>query len=409
MPRHYFFLADSHAHLLAEQPAEPASSAVKVPEWVNILPEPDDDGLIRSRDNRILHIDSLEKLAKRSNAALRKQGGGGLVDADHKTYGGWFTTGGGPALGWAEEFEYRPGKGLWSRTNWLPEGQRLIGSQQYRYTSSVVSGETEPEVDEEAWSVTWHIFPEVVEGFGITNIPALVTRAMFAERPRDERSRDDLLAILLKQLGLHHNAELPEVREAFKALKRQRFSAAPPAPLVEPDASAATTDMPSAANGVVEPAPTDEPPDADGEVEAEDASVPAEPPPAPAPTPAPSTPPGEDPATQLAAARSRIAELEETAGASFVDSLVHSGKMTPAQKPAALAQAKTAAGLAWLRDFYKNAVALIPSTPAVDPTPATDAPFNLDPTAYALAQQRVPLEDIVRQLIKQRNPKETPR
>ena len=37
----------------------------------------DGDGKIYSRDKRVLHIDSLEKLAARSNKALKKQKGGG--------------------------------------------------------------------------------------------------------------------------------------------------------------------------------------------------------------------------------------------------------------------------------------------------------------------------------------------
>ncbi len=49
----------------------------KVPEWVMVLPAPDGDGKIYSRDKRVLHIDSLEKLAARSNKALKKQKGGG--------------------------------------------------------------------------------------------------------------------------------------------------------------------------------------------------------------------------------------------------------------------------------------------------------------------------------------------
>lgn len=57
----------------------------KAPAWVNVMPEPEKDGTIRSRDNRVLHIDSMEKLASRSNKALKKQKGGGLVDRDHET------------------------------------------------------------------------------------------------------------------------------------------------------------------------------------------------------------------------------------------------------------------------------------------------------------------------------------
>ncbi len=66
----------------------------KAPEWVNVMPEPV-NGEIHSRDGRVLHIDDMSKLAARSNKALKKQKGGGLVDRDHETYGGFFMPGGG--------------------------------------------------------------------------------------------------------------------------------------------------------------------------------------------------------------------------------------------------------------------------------------------------------------------------
>lgn len=48
------------------------------------------EGKIFSRDGRVLNVDNLEKLAARSNKALKKQKGGGPVDKDHELYGGWF-------------------------------------------------------------------------------------------------------------------------------------------------------------------------------------------------------------------------------------------------------------------------------------------------------------------------------
>lgn len=72
MPKHLFFLKDPS--LFADAPVEGVADGA-VPEWVMVLP--DGDGKIYSRDKRVLHIDSLEKLAARSNKALKKQKGGG--------------------------------------------------------------------------------------------------------------------------------------------------------------------------------------------------------------------------------------------------------------------------------------------------------------------------------------------
>ena len=230
MPKHLFFLKDPS--LFADAPVEGAADCAalaKVPEWVNVLPEPDQDGLIFSRDNRVLHIDDMAKLAARSNKALKKQKGGGLVDKDHETYGGFFVSGGGPAIAWAEEFEWRPGKGMWARTEWLPAGEQLVGSKQYRYTSSVVDGDVTAEVEEEAWTVTWHITPDTVEGFAITNIPALTTTSMFSAQ--HDRQAEELRLLVLKKLGLRADADNDAVKAAWaEALHRRRRGqpAAPP-------------------------------------------------------------------------------------------------------------------------------------------------------------------------------------
>ena len=127
-------------------------------------------------------------------------------------------SGGGPAIAWAEEFEWRPGKGMWALTEWLPEGEQLVASRQYRYTSSVVTGEVEPEIDLEEYSVTWHITPETVDGFAVTNIPTLVTTSMF--NAKEGLSREELLVVMLHHLGLKADASPLEVKAEMLKLKR---------------------------------------------------------------------------------------------------------------------------------------------------------------------------------------------
>ncbi len=388
MPKHLFFLKDPS--LFADAPVEGAADGAalaKVPEWVNVLPEPDQDGLIFSRDNRVLHIDDMAKLAARSNKALKKQKGGGLVDKDHETYGGFFVSGGGPAIAWAEEFEARPGKGMWARTEWLPAGEQLVGSKQYRYTSSVVDGDVTAEVDEEAWTVTWHITPDTVEGFAITNLPALTTTSMFSAQP--DRQAEELRLLVLKKLGLSADAD----NEAVKAAWLKRFTSA----------------------GEAAPAPEAEaPPDeADDQEEDDDAAVPpVEPPPVepPAEPVASASAETELLRSELATARKRIADLEVEAGAAFVKSLLHSGKLTPAQRKAAEEQARTPTGLAQLRALYEHAPAILPTgrTPTAGPdTSPAKPPHGVDPLAYDLARQGVPAHEIARQL--QQRAKETAR
>lgn len=373
MPKHLFFLKDPSLLAVGDVPADGVDTQLaKVPEWVNVLPEPetvDGELLIYSRDGRVLHVDSMEKLAKRSNAALKRQKGGGLVDADHKA-AMW----GGAAIAWAEEFEARPGKGMWARADWLAAGEQLVGSKQYRYTSSVVSGPVDAEVDLEQWTVTWHITPDTVDGFAVTNIPALATTSMFADRS-DEQEREAILAVLLAKLNVDGKSPtMAAVREAFGKL-RQFTSDSPEHPQ--------------------EPAPiSDSASPLSEEVEAEQTPAPIE-------LPAGASVEAEQLRAELAAARLRIAALEVEAGTAFVKSLLHSGKLTPAQRKAADEQARTPTGLAQLRALYEHAPTILPTerTLAVGPDSSADvAPHGLDPHAYTLARQGMPAHEIARQL-----------
>lgn len=397
MPRHLFFQKDLSLLAAAQLAAGDApiegdgtQQLGQVPEWVNVLPEPEVvEGklVIYSRDGRVLHIDSMEKLAKRSNAALKKQKGGGLVDADH-TAVMW----GGKAIAWAEEFEARPGKGMWARTDWLTAGEQLVGTKQYRYTSSVVSGEVEAEVNEATWSVTWHIYPETVDGFAVTNIPALVTTSMFADRS-SELEREAILAVLLKKLKVDDkNPTMAAVREAFSKLRQ--FTV---------DEAEATDSPPRNLEKPTTP-PADDPPPP---IKKDDVADTDEAPPTgsvAAPTAEPSGSADTANDTEVATLRKQIAELNKSAGVDYVSSLLTAGKITPAMKSAALEQASTPTGLAQLRALYAQAPSIVP-TGASAATPATttttsgsEAPYGLDPLAYKLAQQGMSATEIARQL-----------
>lgn len=407
MPRHLFFAREpsllfAETDVAAEGDAPAASLSVDPPEWVHILPKPDKDGLIYSRDNRVLHVPDLEALAKRSNAALKKQKGGGPVDADHRIYG-W--PGGGAALAWAEEFEARP-NGLYARTDWLEEGKTLVGKKLYRYTSSVVNGEMEPEIDEENWRVTWHISPDLVEGFALTNIPALTTHSLFSQAiplglAPDER--EQAVQVLLRKMGLSTQATPDEIRDAWAAIAKRltttsvAFSssaAPPPAPPETPPAE----DEPAPAPGDDDDddeAELDDPEDGeDGDDENADADD-----------------KGSKPRSvedQLAAAKARITELEEQTGAAYVEELWRGGFLTLPQKTAALAQAKTAKGLAQLRALYKDAQPIInPGDPPARRTPSTPSvPPGVNPLAYDLAGKKEPAHVIARRLREQEQAKE---
>lgn len=407
MPRHLFFAREPSLLFAEPVDAEGDGAGADVsdtkppPEWVHILPKPDKNGLIHSRDNRVLHVDDLEALAKRSNAALKKQKGGGPVDADHRIYG-W--PGGGAALAWAEEFEARP-NGLYARTDWLDEGKQLVGKRLYRYTSSVVNGEMEPEIDEENWRVTWHITPDIVEGFALTNIPALTTHALFSQAiplglAADER--DQAVQVLLRKMGLSAQASPSEIRDAWAAIAKRLstttvgFSSAPtptPPPEPEPEHAPAASPAPPAADldGEDDDVEVDE--DDDEQSDDEDEGQSSKP---------------RSVEEQLAAAKARIKELEANEGAAFVEKLWSGGYLTLPQKTAALEQAKTAKGLAQLRALYQDAQPIIapPNDQHTRAVSHVKAPPGVNPLAYDLAGKKEPAHVIARRLREQEQAKE---
>lgn len=194
-----------------------------LPEWVHILPLPDSDGRIPSRDFRTLIVKDVHELVRTSNAALERQGGGGPVDLDHRLYRLW--GGGGPAAAWAEKFEVRS-DGVYAKMSWLPEAAEAVQSRQYRYTSAVVRGKYQWHYDEDGWPSTLDVFPETIEGFGLVNTPALETRSLFsAERfeaftslgfSRDEAA--SLAALEVDALRHRWTGSSPKVAELETAL-----------------------------------------------------------------------------------------------------------------------------------------------------------------------------------------------
>lgn len=392
--RHTFELANPHAFDLPLLPGvEPATATgFAVPEWVNILPMPDENDRIVSRDYRQLVVDSMEKLVKRSNAALKKQGGGGLVDKDHRAYG-WFSSGT-AAIGWAEQFELRD-DGIYAHVMWLDEGRKAISSGQYRYTSSVINGAQEWVLDEHGYPLRLDIYPQDIEGFGITNTPALATLAMFAA---DEDTMErKIIEVALTKLGL-----APADVAALSALPpeqlRQRLTAGTTTrAMFTTDGEPEPED--SEDGEVEETEPTDEP--ADGE----DAAV---------------TPPEptDEPAEQLRKAYARVAELEAAnakltadAADSLVASLVHSGKVTPAQRADVLAIAQEPGGIARVTKLYGNAPQVLGAsrTPRIAAATKSDAPSGVPPEAWELSADSTATVGQMAQQLKTRKLKENTR
>lgn len=362
-------------------PTTEFSDDAKAPEWVHVLPAPDDEGRIYSRDYRVVEVDSLEALAKRSNAALKRQRGGGPVDKDHELYG-WF--GGGAAIAWAEEFEARD-DGIWARTHWRPEGAALVASQAYRYTSSVMRGETKWEYDEDGWPVRLTIMADVIEGYAVTNIPALETTAMFsAAGGYDAMQRATMMAIAHK-LGISENATPEQARAAFLRFT-QDGAAETPAATPEPTEDEKPEGEAPAVDERNSEAPATAADEAGESSEDDDQDV------------------GETIESlrkKLAEANDTIANLHREAAEAFVSQLCRDGKLTPAQKKAALALAAKPGGIDDLRALYSHAPRVAassrPEQSEIEQSTGR-APPNVDPLAYELARKGASITDITQAL-----------
>lgn len=189
------------------------AEAKAAPEWVNIIPIADGEGRIHARDGREFILDDPAGFVAASNAAIAKTGPQ-PVDKDHEMQSWW--RGGGPALGWAEQYELRA-DGVYARTDWLPDGAELVTSKKYRYTSSVIRCERVNEVhDRWGFLENFDLRMKCLAGFTITNIPALEVSAMFSTHANKDTM--DITA-LLALLGLPADASREDFGTALKALK----------------------------------------------------------------------------------------------------------------------------------------------------------------------------------------------
>lgn len=323
---------DRSESFAVEMPAP--AEGTPLPEWVNIVPTIDPGGYVRARDGRVLFIPDPARLVAESNAALARQAapgadvGPGPVDKDHELYD-WFD-GGGPCVAWAHEFQLRDDRSIWVRVEWLAEGAALISAKQYRYTSAVFAWQkAHVRTDEWGYEIAFDIEPTLIEGFAITNIPALEVRAMF-------NMSNQVKARLLQRFGLEPTATLEQLDAAAEA----RLAASTAAPSLDQFVPRAEFDRVS---------------------------------------------------TELKAAAAKLTEIEDARVKAEIEALlsdaVKAGKVAPA--PANLdfyrAGMQDAAGRDRFRAFIAAAPALVNApTPALAPLPETNVSLTAVPLSNTL-------------------------
>jgi phage I-like protein len=191
-----------------------------VPEWLNIFPPLDGEGLCRARDGRVVAFpEGFGPVLRRTQEALEKYGPG-AVDLDHELYG-W--PGGGEASGWMTAIEERAGEGIFARFEPLPRGAAAVESKTYRYTSAVLDADRVVQYDEDGWPRGVLLVAKEFFGFGLTNIPAMRVRSMFSQGAgEDDTMKTATITALLSMLDLGEDATPEQIKTAAQA----RFAAA---------------------------------------------------------------------------------------------------------------------------------------------------------------------------------------
>lgn len=200
----------------------PASADGKPPEWLHIFPNPDADGIARARDGRKFRFPpgGLREVVDATNAEISELGPG-PVDLNHQLYGWSSREEDGEAVGWMSRVELR-GDGVWAKWDPLPKGAEKATSGAWRYTSSVLAVDVKWIRDEDGWPVDLVMTAKTIEGFALTNTPAMRVKSFLARDGRDQENpmMDATIKVVLERLGLGDDAKPEAVRQAFEKLAK---------------------------------------------------------------------------------------------------------------------------------------------------------------------------------------------
>ncbi len=103
------------------------ASGETAPEWVELIPAPNADGLVVGADGRKWTMRSVEQILAAFNRRLP-------IDINHATDLAAAKGGESPAVAWIERLEARNGA-LWGRVEWTERGSALLRDRAYRFLS----------------------------------------------------------------------------------------------------------------------------------------------------------------------------------------------------------------------------------------------------------------------------------
>jgi phage I-like protein len=127
-----------------------------------------------------------------------------------------------PASGWATEFEWRPGVGLFAtNVEWTPRAKEMIGAKEYRYISPVISWDDKGNVTGVLCASLVN-YPALLGMSPLGSSALAALAAQFVQSPPANTSTENsmtLLQLLIAQLGLSAQATDTEALSAVAALK----------------------------------------------------------------------------------------------------------------------------------------------------------------------------------------------
>ena len=106
-----------------------------VPEWIELIPAPGTDGIVRGQDGR-------SWLFKNAGAVAANFGSRLPIDINHSTELKAPKGEDSPAVGWIEQLEARNGA-LWGRVSWTERGAQALNGREYRFVSPVFTYQRE--------------------------------------------------------------------------------------------------------------------------------------------------------------------------------------------------------------------------------------------------------------------------
>jgi phage I-like protein len=182
-----------HASLSALPKSEQA------PEWITVFPK---GGAIATRDGRSYQIDSASLIA-----AFTGDGIDIPVDVNHATDAAGIFGGRADAMGWIAELRASKGGGVEARVEWLEEGEALIKSRKYRYTSPTFYHDKSGRATR-------------LKAVALVTAPALANQtALAAARARSTSKTETSMNQIAEALGLQAGASEAECLSSLTALR----------------------------------------------------------------------------------------------------------------------------------------------------------------------------------------------